>query len=245
MQVLTALFFARLALCAYGLPSSRIVGGQNVPDGKYLYVASLRLNGQPWCTGSILNKRYILTSAECIVSALPSNLTVHVGVRRMDEIGVEYNIESYVRHPEFDTNSYANDVAVLKVNKDIVFNDKVQPVELVSEKSANEVYNVILAGWGRSFDATHVYHMKLVNLVTSTEKDCKSVYSKVNNSHICTAKQKGKGPCYGDFGGPLVNEEGKQVGILANGLYLCYSNIPIVYSSVAYHYKFIVENSKV
>ncbi|XP_066595046.1 chymotrypsin-1-like [Prorops nasuta] len=246
MQVLTTLLFAGLALCAYGLPSKRSVGGEDAPDGKYLYMVSLRYNGKHICTGTILNKRYILTSALCTVNTPYPGLTAHVGVRRIEEAGAQYRVVSFIRHPKFEAFNYVNDVAVLRVEHDIVFNDKVQPVQLVSEKPKNEVYNVVLAGWGRTLDDGRNYnHMKVMDYVTTTEKECKTIYPEENSTHICTSKQRRHGPCFGDFGGPLVNEEGKQVGILSNGFYVCYADYPLAFSSIPYYYQFIKENSKV
>ena len=64
--------------------------------------------------------------------------------------GVEqvYDSEYVAWHEKFSMARLINDVAVVRVNRDIEFNEKVQPIGLPSEDFTKVDYPVILTGWG-------------------------------------------------------------------------------------------------
>lgn len=60
-----------------------------------------------------------------------------------------YQAEYMVSHEHYNKPSfYNNDVGLIRVNEDIVFNDKVQPVKLPVEDFNNTGYPVLVTGWG-------------------------------------------------------------------------------------------------
>ncbi|XP_066594934.1 chymotrypsin-1-like [Prorops nasuta] len=244
MQAIAVLLFAGLSLCIYGLPSGRIVGGHDASEGKYPYLAVIKVLDQHYCAGSIVNKRFILTTAQCIPNVPKDKVKITVGVTDLENRGEDYYVESYIAHPKFDFGKRKNDVALIKVDKDIKFSEKVQPIELLSKEHTEKTYLVILTGWGtKSEDGDYPNKLQVIQLNTITNEACSHPHPDVTGSQICTLTRRDEGACYGDSGDPLVDQQGKQVGIMSFGA-PCALGIPDVYTRISYFYKFITENSK-
>ncbi|XP_066594731.1 chymotrypsin-2-like [Prorops nasuta] len=242
MQVLTILLYAGLIVYAYGIPSGRIVGGKDSSEGKYPYQVSIQYIGRHNCGGSIINKRYILTAAHCLRGRIQNFLTIVAGITRLDSAGDEYKVESFLIHPEYDPVLIINDIGLIRVNEDIRFSEKVQTIELASKDPDEEVFPVILTGWGwLSIEGDHPNNLQVIQLYTTNQGKCKSLQPKATDRNICTLTKKGEGACKGDSGGPLVNLQGKQIGIVSYGI-PCAFGYPDVYTRVSYFYDFIMKN---
>ncbi|XP_033229691.1 chymotrypsin-1-like [Belonocnema kinseyi] len=228
-------------LGSYARDAIRIVGGSDAPDGLFPYQVSLRRKGRHFCGGSILNKRWILTAAHCLNGRFASSISVKAGTTDLDGYGDIYVGELKVIHEDYDTFEHENDIGLLKVRSDIIFNDDVQPINVASSDSYGEGHTATLTGWGRtsvlSKTPTQLQVIKL-NII-STPK-CKKKIKKVKDTHICTLNNKGEGACFGDSGGPLVVDE-VQVGVVSFGK-PCARGVPDVYTRV-YNYIDWIEDS--
>merc|ERR1711955_49463 len=154
--------------CAPVSASDRIVGGKEVnPKFKLPYqvlVSPCNSNGQcMMCGGTILNKRYVVTAAHCLFDG-NTQLTVKGGAKFRVMVGEhdhckhnEAGGKSYVlasvvhKHPKFsmDNPSGDNDIAILKLSKDLTFSDKIKPACLPT--SATKDYSgkaASVSGWG-------------------------------------------------------------------------------------------------
>jgi len=58
---------AHKILYLLGLPTPHIIGGTDAPLGKYPHHIAMKIRGKFGCGGSIINKRYILTAAHCVI----------------------------------------------------------------------------------------------------------------------------------------------------------------------------------
>lgn len=60
-----------------------------------------------------------------------------------------YQSQYIVYHEKFDYKDKINDIALIRVAKDIQFNDKVQPTKLPAENLGGVGSSAVLTGWGR------------------------------------------------------------------------------------------------
>jgi len=51
-------------------------------------------------------------------------------------------------HPHYNSILIRNDIGLIKLNKDIVFGEKVKPIVLPTENFDKSNYSATLAGWG-------------------------------------------------------------------------------------------------
>ncbi|XP_017889733.1 chymotrypsin-1-like [Ceratina calcarata] len=235
MNALSATLVLCLAVAAYGFPGdvdTQIVGGKDAAVGQFPYQVSLRQNGRHFCGGSIINNRYILTAAHCVEGSSPSKITVHAGTTKVDQPGDSYAAEKIVAHRDYSSISLVNDVALIRVNKNIAFTNLVKPIELASGSKTYEGSACILSGWGTTRVNGNVpTNLQWINLVIETNAKCKKSHWRVQASHICSFTKTGEGACHGDSGGPLV-VDGTQVGIVSFGQ-PCAVGKPDVYTRVS------------
>lgn len=74
-------------------------------------------------------------------------MNVLVGTNDLKGGGTVYRVQKFFKHESYNKPQFANDIAVFRVKGSIVFNDKVQPIELLKEEAPDKAA-VQLTGWG-------------------------------------------------------------------------------------------------
>lgn len=219
---------------------NRVVGGEVAKNGSAPYQVSLQLNG--WghnCGGSLLNDRWILTAAHCLVGYDPSNVEVLAGTNSLKEGGTLLKADKFFLH-NYTGPEYNNDIALMRLEKPVQFSELVQSIEYTANVVPVNV-TVRLTGWGRTSANGPVPTMlQSLNVVTLSNEDCvaKSLYPEhVDVGHLCTLTKTGEGACNGDSGGPLVYE-GKLVGVVNFGV-PCALGYPDGFARVSYYHNWI------
>ncbi|KAG7209473.1 hypothetical protein KM043_015560 [Ampulex compressa] len=245
MYAFTSLLLLCLTSSGFSLPTIQIVGGSDAPDGAYPYQVSLRSFDDHFCGGSIISKRYILTAAHCVVSYKPSDyrfVTVHAGTNFLNETGTVYGVESIATHEKFHGYTLNDDIAVIRVNRDIEINEKVKIVPLATDDITKVGQFAIVSGWG-ALEYAGDLPENLQHLVVKIfdQNKCKAIHWRVKETHICGLAKRGEGACHGDSGGPLV-VNGVQVGIVSFGD-PCATGTPDVYTRVSSYPHWIKEHT--
>ncbi|XP_043508788.1 chymotrypsin-2-like [Frieseomelitta varia] len=221
----------------------KIVGGSVAEDGQYPYQASLRYKNRHFCGGSVLNDRWILTAAHCLSNFDNSDIAVVLGSNTLNKGGDVYQSKQIISHPKYSSALIRNDIGLIKVDKDIVFGDKVKPVALPSENFSKIDYPAVLSGWGTTSypgqTPNKLYHIQLSVI---DQKQCLNASFRVTNDNICTLNKRGEGACHGDSGGPLVADN-EQIGIVSWGI-PCARGRPDVFTRVYSYIDWIKDHTE-
>ncbi|KAF5287783.1 hypothetical protein FQA39_LY15719 [Lamprigera yunnana] len=244
MKIFLVVLLAAGALCAPEPFNSKIVGGHTAEDGQFPYQIAIRYNGQHSCGGSILDSKTILTAAHCLEGYDINYMTVVVGTNKVNAGGVTHSISSVVYHSEYTIVTARHDIGLIKLDSEISFNEKVQPIELNTDNIEENV-ECVLSGWGRlSYPGNLPDDLQYITLSTYSNRLCtiEHLFSEydIYDTHICTFTKYGEGACHGDSGGPLVANN-KQIGIVSWGE-PCARGLPDVFTRVTSYLDWISEH---
>lgn len=81
--------------------------------GMFRFVVSLRINNQHICSGSVLNRNWILTAARCLHGQQPAQVEAFIAGQRLTT-GLRYVLTRFVIHPQYNSRSTKNDIALAR-----------------------------------------------------------------------------------------------------------------------------------
>lgn len=146
------------------------MSGSDADPGEAPYQCSLQIKSKHFCGCAILNSRFILSAAHCLLgyiievdlnikkynetyfflynfSERPRDVEVLVGTNNLKAGGTRYKTNKTFIHEDYDKSNYAYDIALLRVQSPIEFNSKVQPIE-ISHKVIQPGTPLKVTGWG-------------------------------------------------------------------------------------------------
>ncbi|XP_047027195.1 trypsin, alkaline B-like [Helicoverpa zea] len=220
-----------LCIAAVAATGNRIVGGTVTTIDRYPTIAAMLYAPNAvtfWqsCGGTILNNRALLTAAHCTHNRGAVNrFRIRVGSTWANSGGVVHNVNQNIIHPQFDSRTLNNDIAILRSTTTFSFNNNVRPGSIAGA-NYNPADNqaVWAAGWGDTFSGSNQGSEQLrhVQLVIINQNTCRNNYATrltmVNENMICAGwPSGGRDQCQGDSGGPLYHN-GIVVGVSSFGI---------------------------
>lgn len=227
----------------YANARSKIIGGAIAKEGQFPYQVSIRLYNFHLCGGSILNNRWILTAAHCFdgskdipILSNPGIMNVVAGTNTLNAGGDVYKTELIILHEKYNFNFTEYDIALMKVDRIITFNDKVQAIDLPTQNIPKVGETAVLSGWGSYYIRGRPQNnLQYIKLHIIEKKKCimllKFTGQPITDHNICTLNKQHEGSCQGDSGGPLVYKN-MVVGVTSWGVAQCGANFPDVFVRV-------------
>lgn len=228
---------------------ARIIGGEEVVDeSDYPWYIRLEIFGQLACGGSLLHPLWVLTAAHCFrpTQLGPFSANHWINKQVYDTFGIEIHPE----YREFNDNgkkNFFNDIMLVQLSEPIPDASLVSLNNVASYPSDGQELTVI--GLGKT-DEAQLAPPNLPKLLETqvnaiSNDQCQGFYDDatldiVEEQMLCAGvDQGGKDSCEGDSGGPLLDAQGVQVGIVSFGVGCGLAQYPGVYSRVSNYMEWI------
>lgn len=228
---------AALVAAVAASPAGAIVGGDDVPDGRYRWMVSLQDDDGHFCGGTLVAPRWVLTAAHCVVDAKPHHQDVVVGRTDLEDTsrGRRVRVEGIRVHPRYeDTGTY--DVALLRLARSVSL-PTIPIATSTHDRFERAGTRLKVTGWGASFAYVGPAPTRLqvadVEAVSDTDCDTTMWTLGFNPPTEVCAEMLLADSCHGDSGGPLFRQRQDtivQVGVVSYGLGCATPGFPGVYA---------------
>lgn len=166
--------------------------------------------------------------------------------------------DTVIVHPNFESKTLENDLALIKLKKPVPFREDIQPICLPHVNEDFTGLDAFATGWGLTdFDKRQLPDtLQIVRLPIMSNKRCQAMYAKaghdkqITDLDLCAGYAKGgMDACEGDSGGPLFVRRPDDfrwvlAGIVSNGVKCGEPMLPGVYTRVSRFVPWILEQMR-
>lgn len=208
------------------------------------------------CGGALVSDRYVLTAAHCLRQEDPTVARLgEYSILTDDGDQVDVEVESVVVHPEYNSATVYNDIALVKLAEPVAFTKLIYPACIWTEQNLN-VSKVVGLGFGQ-YDLLEGDVPDLMKKVTLDELDvhaCELQYGSLEkfprgiiDSQLCLGgNDRHADVCLGDSGSPVqvktAAESPTYTVVAVTSTLLCDAReSPSVYTRVASYVDWIEE----
>lgn len=259
-RVIGSLLFCLFLLASLNAYSrtAKIIGGTDVPNLKYPFIAAVYFqqdNGSSYsfgCGGTLIASQWVLTAAHCLTDVDSNTIPVEEVAALFGEVDLSSGGGDFVAasqlfvHPQFNNETLANDIALIRLANAVLYD----PISLpdISAQFPSITENGIVAGWGDTTGGGDFpTNLMETELPIVSVAGCQIFWARVGGvlDDIMLCAGGGGAPnrdtCQGDSGGPLFVRRGPDfvlagVTSFGNG---CALDIPGGYTRVSAFYDWI------
>jgi hypothetical protein len=104
---------------------AKIIHGKAEARRDWPWVVRVFTTGVPTCGGSILSSSWILTAASCVIQLNISEISIIAGSNHSKRGTQQRKVTKIIMHPSFDSASYVNDIALIRLETPFDMTDPV------------------------------------------------------------------------------------------------------------------------
>jgi len=240
--------------------NTRIVGGRPADPDEWPWLAALvhrdgAGSGQ-YCGATLISSTHVLTAAHCLEPFKQEDILVKLGEYDFDQAGETgdqtFRVANMRLHRQYDTTTYENDIAVIKLDRAATLTNSVWPICMPPRSETFTNRRAFVIGWGTIyFGGPTSSTLQEVNVRVWENTVCAANYAKlgrqVRNTMLC-AGETNRDSCQGDSGGPLncMNPSTRRwelCGVVSWGARCAEPDFPGVYTRVTEYLDWIDSNT--
>lgn len=242
---------------------TKIVGGEEADPSDFLWMAAIirskPTSGEvrPFCGGSLITRRHILTAAHCLENLAPRDVLVRLGSYDFDDatassFSADYAIDQFRVPATYSKKTHAADIAIMRLKTPLQTSDNYKTVCMPQPRRSYVGALGTVTGYGSQSQTFRRAAPKLrqVTVPIWENRKCSVVYKRnLTESFLCAGYEEGgKDACQGDSGGPLMtegpNERMMIVGVVSHGIGCGSPGYPGVYTRTTTFLDWIEKNTR-
>ncbi|KAH8401576.1 hypothetical protein KR009_006681, partial [Drosophila setifemur] len=194
--------------------SPRIMGGDTTQITSHPWMASLRVDSQHICGGTLINRKFVLTAAHCIADS--NRIKVRLGgygtatsvqSGKCLLLSEDFDVEFALISSQYNSVYQEYDFGLLKLNRRVEYKDHILPICIVLDKNWRQYIDNIMyltgTGWGRTEDEGDSGLLRTVDLRRQSQDTCRYHTNGILMSNQFCAGNWDSNLCNGDSGGPV------------------------------------------